>query len=158
MHCPRRRSATLTAVAVLAGCGGAQPTAHRVAAKPAGPCVESARAAIAGVRTRVTAVSPGSATCVYESPALRADVTVDSNPQAATRFSRAVVERAQNAAWTHVRSKAPVLVEGLGQGADWFPADHELLATDGRRIVSVKFVRAGGRALAKSLARATLRD
>jgi hypothetical protein len=156
MRCRRRRSAALTAVVVLAGCGDAQPPAQRPAKRPSGPCVEAARDMLSGARTRVTGVSPGAATCVYETAAVRADVTVDSNPQAATRFSRAVVERAQNAAWTHVRRKAPVLVDGVGQGADWFPADHELLATDGKRIVSVKFVRAGGRALATTLARATL--
>lgn len=160
MGCPRRRSAVL--VLVLAGCGGAQQPAvhHAVAKKPAaaGPCVEAARTQIDGARTRVTGVSPGFATCVYESPDVRAEVMVDTNPQALVRFNRAAVERGQNAAWTHTKAKAPQRIGGLGVGADWFPADHELLTTDGKRLISVKFVKAGGRKLAVSLARATLHD
>jgi hypothetical protein len=158
MACPKRLSAVL--LLALAGCGDAQPATHpRAAATPAatpGPCVEAARTQIDGARTRVTGVSPGFATCVYESPGVRADVMVDTNPQALVRFNRAAVERGQNAAWTHTKAKAPQRVEGLGAGADWFPADHELLTTDGKRLISVKFVKAGDRKLAVSLARATL--
>ena len=64
------------------------------------------------------------------------------NPQADFRFSRAVVERDQVALWSHSRRHAPRLVQGIGQGADWFPAEREMLTTDGRKIVSVIVVRA----------------
>lgn len=169
MSCRWPRSAALPALLALAGCGGGQaerpaaaPTpAHHAAAR--GPCVAAARAAVApaGVTTRVTAVSPGMATCVYEAPRARIDVAIDSNPQAFTRFDRAVVERAQNAAWSHNQAKAPQLLERVGMGADWFPADRQLLTTDGRRLISVTFVRTGlrehaRRRLARAMARATL--
>ncbi|HVW17156.1 MAG TPA: hypothetical protein VHB30_02795, partial [Solirubrobacteraceae bacterium] len=36
---------------------------------------------------------------------------------------------------------APLLVEGVGVGADWFPGDRLMLSTDGRRLVSVQVTR-----------------
>jgi hypothetical protein len=77
------------------------------------------------------------------------------------RFSRAVVERDQNALWSHDKTHAPRLLQGIGQGADWFPADRELLATDGRRLLSVSLLHAElpsrrALALAKVVARRTL--
>ena len=90
---------------------------------------------------RTADVSPGQATCVYERRGLRVDVRVDTNPQAAVRFSRAVVERDQVALWTRRRRRAPRLVQGVGQGADWFPGEREMLTTDGRKLVSVIVVR-----------------
>jgi hypothetical protein len=160
MSCRCRRSALLAAVA-LAGCGGhtAQPARHAAG----GPCVPAARTAVAprGVTTRVTAVSPGMATCVYEAPAVRVDVAIDTNPQAFTRFDRAVVERGQNAVWGHDHTKMPRLLNRLGKGADWFPGDRELLTTDGRRLISVKLVRTAlheraRQRLARAVAQATL--
>jgi hypothetical protein len=101
------------------------------------------------------------ATCVYEAPATRVDVAIDANPQALVRFDRAVVERGQNAVWAHRHAQMPRLLNGIGMGADWFPADRELLTTDGRRLISVKLVRTALRErarqrLARAVARATL--
>jgi hypothetical protein len=115
-------------------------------AVPAGPCVDAVRSAVAAeagtaVSTRVTAASLGQATCVYEAPRLRVDVLVDANPQAETRFERAVVERGQNAVWGHNQAKLPVQIHGIGVGADWFPADRQLLTTDGRRLIVVSLIR-----------------
>jgi hypothetical protein len=169
MSCPRRRKALLAAL-LLAGCGSsgeqaAQPpaagtaTAASQAAAPAGPnpCVAAANATIGvSVTTSVTDISPGQATCVYRSAEVTVKVQVDTNPQAETRFSRAVVERGQNAVWGHNQTKAPVLLHGLGAGADWFPADRELLTTDGKRLISVLLVRGGTLKLSRAIARATL--
>jgi hypothetical protein len=155
-----RRLSLVALAALLAGCGAAAKVSAPRAAS--GPCRAAARAAVARAagaataRARVSGVQPGVAGCVYVADAVRADVTVDSNPQAAFRFDRAVVERDQNALWSHDRSRAPRLLTGIGQGADWFPADRELLATDGRRLISVKLVHGGTLRLGRALARITL--
>jgi hypothetical protein len=153
--------------AVAAGCGESR-TAPRRAPRPDGPCAAEARGAVARAagaataRTRVTGVSPGVATCVYGVGSLRVDVLVDTNPQAAVRFDRAVVERDQVAVWSGHHGHAPRLLQGVGQGADWFPDDRLLLTTDGRKLVSVTLVRSSlSRAqalrLAEAVARSTLR-
>jgi hypothetical protein len=150
--------------AALAGCGHGS-TASRPPA--AGPCRDAARHAVAraagasSASARTAGVEPGVATCVYEAGEVRVRVRVDGNPQAAVRFDRAVVERDQNALWSHRRGKAPRLLGGIGQGADWFPADRELLATDGRRLVTVTVLRSaagagGALRLSRALARMTL--
>jgi hypothetical protein len=53
------------------------------------------------------------------------------------------------------------MIDGIGQGADWVPADRLLLATDERRLVTVTVVRGTPRAgsalqLAEAVARAVL--
>jgi hypothetical protein len=168
--------AAVAAGAALSGCGGGSSPAPRsapAASEPAAPaepevvaCVPDGRRAVsraagAPARMRTTGVSTGEATCVYEAGAVRVDVLVDANPQAEVRFGRAVVERDQNAVWSSAPARAPRLLQGIGRGADWFPADRELLTTDGRRLISVKLVR-GPRPdrarlrLARAVARATL--
>ena len=136
---------------------------HHAPPRAAGPCVAAARAALApaGVTARVTGVSPGLATCAYAAPGLRVNVSVDTNPQARVRFSRAVVERGQVAVWSGHHGHLPRLLHGIGEGADWFPDDRELLATDGRRLIDVTLVRTALPAparlrLARAVARATL--
>ena len=169
MRLVRRRLALTLVVAtaaVAASCGESRP-APRHTARPAGPCVGQARAAVsraaggATARSRVTGVSPGLATCVYAAGALRVEALVDTNPQAAVRFSRAVVERDQVAVWSGHHGHAPRLLQGIGEGADWFPDDRQLLTTDGRKLVSVTLVasslsRAQELRLAEAIARATL--
>jgi hypothetical protein len=171
--CRWPRSAAPLVVLGLVGCGGAEraaaPARHHAAPPPAPaatgpqPCLAAARRAVASSRvtTRVTAVSPGMATCVYEAPGLRVDVAVDTNPQVLFRFDRAVVERGQNAVWSHKVSQAPRMLHRIGMGADWFPAERELLTTDGRRLISVTLVRTrlgehARQRLARAVARATL--
>ena len=176
MHRPSLRlAAALLAVAALAGCGGS-PAPQKPQAPPPPkptlalePCVAGARAAVsraagdARVRTRTTGASATEATCVYDARRMRVEVFVDGNPQAAVRFERAVVERDQVAVWSGDHTHAPRLLTGIGQGADWFPADREVLATDARLLVSVKLVRSPppGRSalrLARVVAAATLRQ
>jgi hypothetical protein len=155
------------AALAIAGCGqSSEKPAHpaRAAATPkpaaAGPCRAAVGAAVSGsgVRTRVTDATPGQATCVYTAPRLRVDVTVDSNPQAQFRFDRAVVERGQNAVWSHtMKASMPRLLNRLGVGADWFPAEHQLLTTDGKRLITVEVVKGKARLrLARRVARAEL--
>ena len=150
----------------IAGCGAsAEKPAHPAHAaatpKPAsGPCQTTVGAAVApsGVSTSVTGVSPGQATCVYAAPARRVEVTVDTNPQAQFRFDRAVVERGQNAVWSHtMKASMPRLIDRIGVGADWFPEEHQLLTTDGKRLITVEVVKGSSRLrLARKVARAQL--
>jgi hypothetical protein len=159
MSCLRRGSGLALAGVLVAGCG------QTTAAHPArpGPCARSAAAVISqaagtGAKTRVTAVSAGQATCVYETPSTRVDVMIDNLPQVQFRFSRAVVERGQNAVWGHDSSKAPRMLHGIGGGADWFPADRQLLAVGRKLLITVSVVRARqpGLSLSERMARATI--
>jgi hypothetical protein len=137
------------AALAIAGCGSsAEKPAHQARAaatpKPAGPCNATVGATVAssGVSTHVIDASPGQATCVYSAAKVHVNVTVDSNPQALFRFNRAVVERGQNAVWAHtMKASMPRLIDKLGVGADWFPAEHQLLTTDGKRMITVEVVK-----------------
>jgi hypothetical protein len=172
----RALAVALTVIAGSAGaaCGGSHESAAapRPAAPP-GPCTAAVRAAIVGglgtpAATVVTTafVSPnGAPGCRFAaSRAGAADpvgvqATIDSAPQAEQRFERAVVEYGQNVLWSHGPASAyPLNIAGLGEGADWFPADARLLATDGSRLVeiTVTWPAAAARAqrqLAESVAR-----
>ncbi len=163
MSCPRPRSAALALLVVLAGCGGDDGAAAKKADTRHGPCARGAAAIVsqaagARARTRVTAVSAGQATCVYETPGTRVEVQMDNNPQVAFRFMRAVVERGQNAIWSHDPKQNPQLLHGIGGGADWFPGEHQLLTTGRHLLIYVTVVRPkhGRVALAKRVAKATL--
>jgi hypothetical protein len=164
MSCPRPRSAVLALLLVVAaGCGDDGGGAVRAADKRPGPCARGVAAVVsqaagARARTRVTAVTPGQATCVYETPASRVEVMMDNYPQVAFRFMRAVVERGQNAIWSHNPKQNPQLLHGIGGGADWFPGEHQLLTTGRHLLITVTVVRPkhGGKALSKRVAKATI--
>jgi hypothetical protein len=157
MSCLRRRSTALACL-VVAGCGGGSAADSRP-----GPCAPGvarvvSQAAGARVQTRVTAVTAGQATCVYQAAGTRVDVMMDNLPQVQFRFSRAVVERGQNAVWGHNPRKAPRMLNGIGGGADWFPADRQLLAIGRRMLITVSIVRAPqpGLSLSERVAKATI--
>lgn len=106
---------------------------------------------------------PGVVTCTYRAGAPAAEVvrvTVDDAPQAAWRFSRAVVERGQ----AHLggpRRELPQQVGGVGDGAAWVAGPRELSATGRGRLVTVTVVARGSgappdRAAAIAVARAAL--
>ena len=163
MSCLRPRSAALVALLALAGCGGDDGAAVQQADTRPGPCARGAAAVVsqaagAHARTRVTAYTPGQATCVYETSGTRVDVMMDNLPQVQFRFMRAVVERGQNAIWSHNPRQNPQLLHGIGGGADWFPGEHQLLTTGRHLLVTITVKRpAHGRlALSKRVAKATL--
>lgn len=159
-----RRLLSLALLLALAGCGS-DSAASRPAATPsptatAGddmpkPCAAEV-ARMLGARTSIKDASHGIATCVYKAPHLQINVQVDVNPQVPFRFERAVVERGQNAVWGHNKTKAPVQLHGIGIGADWFPADRDLLTTDNKQLVDVILIKGGSLKLSRSIARATL--
>jgi hypothetical protein len=134
---------------LAAGCGGeASPHASRSPCPPApGPLPSRA---------------PTVTTCRYAVGAARVQIIFDSAPQAWFRWNRAQVERWQAAAgWSHTPSQEPRVVGHVGAGAFWVTGPRELVATDRRRIVTVRVLRASGstrpRALAVDVARAALR-
>jgi hypothetical protein len=65
-----------------------------------------------------------------------ATVTVDGNPQAFARYSRAVVETGQVTVWSN--HPTPQLLSGIAKGAAWIPGDGLMLSSDGRRLVNVQ--------------------
>ena len=179
-----RRAHTATAAAILAavlpaGCGGTA-TKKPVSSKPApahpqgataGVCRPSGRAALArflGAHELTTAAVPGTGNnsqpqCVFtarEPSAKRVQVTVnvDTQPQPYARLERAVVEETQ--VFTAQRMvPAPQTVPGLGLDADWFPAEKQLMWTDGVRLITVSVDWRGApppraRALARAVSRA----
>jgi hypothetical protein len=63
-------------------------------------------------------------------------VNVDTAPQPYFRLERTAIEAAQ--VFTANRMiAAPQAVTGLGIEADWFPAETQLMATDGRALITV---------------------
>lgn len=85
---------------------------------------------------------------------------VDTAPQPYFVLERAVVEASQQ--FTTRRMIAPPeAVTGLGIGAAWFPAERQLMTTDGKKLITIS-VSWGGvsqgrrRSLAETVARAYL--
>jgi hypothetical protein len=170
--------AALVTVPLVASCGGSGGTAAVSSAAPSRPprdaaatCPAAVGAAVArslgsagapSPSPRATRDGPGVVTCGYRVGAQRVRVTIDRAPQAAARFSRAVVERGQVYDAGDPRER-PVQLDGVGAGADWIPGPRELLATAGDRLVTVKLLgRAPARAApadrpAAAIARAALR-
>ena len=150
---------------LLAGCGGASRDEHphARAACPPGPGTALARVAgTASAQASAPERAPGAATCRYTAGPARVSVAVDSAPQAFFRYNRAQVERWQTAAgWANTPSQQPKVVAHVGAGAFWVSATRELVATDKRRIVTVRVLRdprgTRPRAVAISVARAALR-
>jgi hypothetical protein len=141
-----RRALVLCLVA--AGCGGQAPPGRP---RPA-PCSPDV-AAVAGAAQLVSR-DPDIVTCVYGG-AVR--VIVDSAPQALARWQRAEVERTQTTAeWADIPAQQPRMVSGVGLGAFWVRGPRELVAGDGRRLVTVRVLRAlhDARATAIRVARA----
>jgi hypothetical protein len=170
-----RRLLSLALVLALGGCGSSaseQPRSTPTAAAPAAtaapqeatdagpkPChPEVAKVVGPGATMTVSRTEPGLVTCRYRTRHVRLSVQEDTNPQTEFRFERAVVERGQNAVWGHDKAKAPRQLFGIGQGADWFPADRDLLtlSKNGKLLVDVQLEKGGSLKLSRAVARATL--
>lgn len=141
-----RTAAALGLLALVAGCGNGPEKATR------SPC-PAVRGAGPG---RLEHRELNLVACRYGA----ARVRFDTAPQAAVRWSRQQVELMQNTGsdWHSNPTARPRLVPGLGQGAFYVPDGHEVVATDGRRIVTVALGGGGdaSRARAVGLARAAL--
>src|SRR5690349_3951578 len=113
----------LAALAVTA-CGGGSDR-DEAARSPCPPSISAAGTVV---------------TCTYRAGDKIARVRVDSAPQAQFRFSRAVVEGGQ-AHLGDPPAELPQVLDDVAAGAAWTAARRELLATDGRRLVTVTVAR-----------------
>ena len=136
---------------LAAGCGGS--SAAPVATPRPAPC--SAQVAAVAGHAALVSRQPDIVTCVYGG-AVR--VIADSAPQALVRWQRAEVERTQTTTeWADIPDQQPRMVGGVGMGAFWVRGPRELVATDGRRLITVRVLhRRPSRATAIRVARAAL--
>jgi hypothetical protein len=143
------------ALVLVAGCGNSAKPVARKTPRPAQPECSPKIAAAAGPGAKASVVSrePDLVTCRYTAAGRVVRVTVDTMPQAWFRWMRAQVERIQTAAeWAHVPSQQPRDVRGVGGGAFWVSAPRELVASDGKRLVTVRVVRPKAAAKARRAA------
>jgi hypothetical protein len=132
------------AVLALAGCGGDDPAPRATARKaPAPVCSPRLTAAAgSGAHARVVSREADLVTCQYDAAGGSFRVTVDTQPQAWFRWSRAQVERTQTASeWADTPAQQARNVSGVGGGAFWVRGPRELVASDGRRLVTVRVLR-----------------
>lgn len=155
----------LCTAALGSGCGGgggARKPTH--AARPS-VCVAAARELVAHasgapVAQRQSTGNNAQPQCTYRAGHVRVVANIDSSPQPYERLERAVVEAQQQ--FGAVRTEAPPeRVAGLGLDADWFPREHQLMTTDGRKLITMTVAwpharRARMRALARAVARVYL--
>jgi hypothetical protein len=144
--------ASLATVLALSGCGGSSDHARtrlRTTAALPGPCSPLARTALANaLRISPSAVTArpftppsGVAACRFAARGLDIVATLDSAPQVYYRFERTTVEYAQNVVWGHLGVGAELVdIPHIGLDADWIPPHHELITTDGVRLITVTVV------------------
>jgi len=141
------------AAAMLAGCGAhATAPARHAGAAPA--CPARVRSAVGGdAHARLVAHEPALVTCTYTTPAVSVRMTFDDGPQAWFRWMRAQVERTQTSVeWSDTPGDRPRDVQGVGAGAFWVAAPRQLVASDGRRLLTVRVLRPRDPARARRLA------
>ena len=162
------------------GCGHSGPVKHAKAEQHASPatapvCSPGAREAVAGflaIPDASISIAPstgnnGMPQCSFRARSARGErveaiANVYTGPQPYFILERTAVEASQS--FTAKRlSPPPQAIPGLGLEADWFPAERQLMATDGIRLVTVSVIwrRAGQareRALARPLARSYLKS
>jgi hypothetical protein len=172
----RRNSSVVLALATLGGCGSAGHGArsHASTATAVTPCEAAARDAVARflgtppARVAITASTGGNSMpqCAFRARAalggrVEATANLDDGPQPYFRLERTAIEAAQ--VFTPGRVvPAPEPIAGLGLEADWFPAQSQVMTTDGVRLVTVSVSWPGvpharERALAEALSRTYLR-
>lgn len=127
----RTGGAAIVSALLVCGCGRGERASPVSTA-----CFDDVRQIVGAVAPpHATASSEGIRGCRY---GRGVTVTIDSNPQALTRFDRAVEERSQVALWSHRESDVPTELTGIGTRADWFGSEALMLSTDGQRLVSVQ--------------------
>jgi hypothetical protein len=144
--------ASLATILALAGCGGSSHHARtplRTTAALPGPCSPLARTALAhalrvspsAVTARLFTPPSGVSACRFTARGLDIVTTLDSAPQVYYRFERTTVEYAQNVVWAHLGVGAELVdIPHIGLDADWIPPHHELITTDGVRLITVTVV------------------
>ncbi len=137
-------------VALAAACGRSGPAHHSTGATHSSTvCLPQARAAVARSLALPTAAVASAESvgnnaepqCTFSarlSDAKRVTVVanVDSSAQPYFRLERTYLEAEQ--VFTPTRLiPAPEAITGLGLEADWFPAQSQLMTTDGLRLITV---------------------
>jgi hypothetical protein len=141
-------------VLLLAGCGGSAATTHTTSSESAAHriaalCPADAQRAMARLLSLpASSISLATSTgnnampqCTFKAGGAAGRpivliANVDSGPQPYFVLERTAVEATQQ--FTAKRMiAAPQDVSGLGLDADWFPAETQLMATDGHRLITV---------------------
>jgi hypothetical protein len=165
---------------LVCGCGHSAPVKHARTDRRARPasapvCSSAAREAIAGflgvpegsISLAASTGNNGNPQCSFRARSahgerVEAIANLYTGPQPYFILERTAVEASQS--FTPKRlSPPPQAIPGLGLEADWFPAERQLLATDGIRLVTVsvswqRATQARERALAKPVARTYLKS
>jgi hypothetical protein len=144
-------STTIGAALLLGGCGHSAPATHAAASRGSSPppvCMRSALDLMArflavqpdAIATATSTGNDAMPQCSFTARLTgdkRVGVTanVSTAPSPYFVLERTIVEASQVFAPTRL-SPAPVSVTGLGLEAAWFPAEKQLMATDGTRLLS----------------------
>lgn len=184
--CSRRRSAIRGAgaatalVLLVSACGQSSGAKHTTTGGPARPlrisvCLRVARDAVGrvfavppgGVATSTSVGNNGYPQCTFTArlpQGTHAQVIAndDNGPQPYFVLERTAIEEGQQFTGKRMIA-APVAVTGLGIEADWFPAETQLMTTDGVQLVTVTVswpyaTEARKRAVAELLARTYLKN
>ena len=107
-------------------------------------CTANGRAAFAhgvgvspgSVRERRTVARSGAAECVFSARRVVVSVSVSGAPDAYAVLERQAIEQAQIFGAKRF-TPAPVLITGLGADAYWFPAQQQVMTTDGLNLIAV---------------------
>lgn len=139
----------LLAAALVGGCAGsARHTSSAAGSPKASVCTPKGGAAVGrffgsslvSLSTHAGVASSGSPTCYYETrlahgAAVRLSVQVDRTVEAYFLLERAITELQQVFAPTRL-APAPQHVPHVGLDASWFPAEHYVMTTDGRSLIT----------------------
>lgn len=137
---------------LLSSCGGSthdvSTAAHARRAAAASVCTPAGRAAVTGyfgdqlksLTTHVGVASSGSPTCYYKielphGAPVNLSVQVDRTVEAYFLLERAITELQQVFAPTRL-APAPEQVPHVGLDASWFPAEHYVMTTDGKSLIT----------------------
>ncbi|HEX4010786.1 MAG TPA: hypothetical protein VHX62_12285, partial [Solirubrobacteraceae bacterium] len=114
--------------------------------------------AAGSVKERRTHARSGASECVFSAGHVVASVSVSGAPEAYAVLERQAEEQAQIFGAKRF-TPAPQLISGLGVDAYWFPAQHQVMTTEGVNLIAATIVHwphthvARRRALGTALAR-----
>lgn len=151
---PRMRRAVVLALLPLplAACGDSQQSDASARHPPGCPAALS-RALGPTARAHVLSKQPSLVACRFATKHAQVDITFDDMPQAWFRWRRAQVERTQTSVeWSRTPGDRPQAVARVGAGAFWVSGPRQLVASDGRRLLTITVRRPRDPAAARRLA------
>jgi hypothetical protein len=112
---------------------------------------------VASVGVRRGESSQATPECRFRARAIQVTVDVDSFPQPYFRLERTAIEDEQQFGTVRLEA-APVPITGIGIEAFWFPTEQKVMATEGRRLITVLIAwRGAGSRRREALAQAIVR-